>query len=342
MIEILKRLLRNEMFSKKDVEVCVLVLFWYASAAMSVISSKIVLVVCRAPFLLCLTQFTAASVILFMLYLFKNMESSNSKMRQELIELVNVSRIVLIIAVCYTMGFILTNVAFSLGNPSFVETVKASEPVSTVVIGQIFCPEVSSWMTYASLGPIIFGVGLACYGDSTVPFWGVIFALLSNFGFSGRAVAAKILQLESTSTGVVADEVRLFLQVSCIGVFVLIPFAVYFDYTEVVYYAQRPEAHMIIPILLLNGATYTVFSLCSFATITRTNIVTHAVLNALRRVAVIVASAAYFNTKLSTQVLTGGAIAVGGVVWFSVSKNMVNSTSSPNRSPCSHQRVYKV
>ena len=35
------------------------------------------------------------------------------------------------IAASYTMGFMLTNVAFSLSSAPFVETIKSSEPITT-------------------------------------------------------------------------------------------------------------------------------------------------------------------------------------------------------------------
>eukprot|EP01035_Chromulina_nebulosa_P019973 gene19973-25942_t len=38
------------------------------------------------------------------------------------------------IATSYTFGFIFTNIAFSLVNASFAETVKAGEPLSTVLL----------------------------------------------------------------------------------------------------------------------------------------------------------------------------------------------------------------
>lgn len=316
--------------SKATVEVAILVAFWYATASLSVISSKSAMNLCPTPFVLCLMQFLIASLICVSVYFFQA--------RQKKIDfhgsLMKVTPTLIVVAVCYTAGFLLTNIAFSLGNPSSVETIKASEPVSSVLLGQLFYPESVSFLTYVSLVPIIFGVGMSCIGDSaSFPFWCSLFALLSNLGFSGRAVAAKVLQKEHAAHGESADELLMFAQISCIGVCIILPFAFYFDYDVMSVYMNSNASGGIIgadliQIWLFNGVFYTIYNLTSFLVLTRTNVVTHAVLNACRRVVIIAATSFYFETPLSSKIMIGVTIALIGVVCFGISKNLNRKSSS--------------
>jgi solute carrier family 35, member E1 len=322
--------------AQKTAELCGLAALWYGSAVICIISSKSAMLICPSPFLLCTTQFITASIFCSLFYQLMNpgksgtvaelraAASSSNKSRLQL---------VVLISVCYTLGFILTNVAFSLANANSVETVKAAEPISSVILGQIFCPEYASWLTYASLLPIWFGVSMACYGDSSFPLWGVVFAMGSNIGFSGRAVATKKLFALSSNK---PDETMLFGQISIIGLLLLVPLAIVFDSGVVLNNNWHPadsiskESSNFIPflaVLALNGLAYTAYNLASFLVLTRTNLVTHAVLNACRRVVIILFSAWFFSVTITQVNIWGIMIAVGGVLWFALAKSHASTSS---------------
>merc|ERR1711879_802433 len=94
------------------------------------------------------------------------------------------------ISVPYTLGFFFTNLAFSLANASFVETVKSGEPISTVVLANLLLGEVESTATYLSLIPVVVGVAMASSGEAGGSVAAFLATMCSNFGFSGRAVYA--------------------------------------------------------------------------------------------------------------------------------------------------------
>ena len=314
---------------QKALELCGLVTLWYGSAVLCILSSKSAMLMCPAPFLLCTTQFITASVFCVIFYHFSNpgkagviaelMSSRKSANKTEF-------QMVVLISFCYTLGFILTNMAFSLANANSVETIKAAEPISSVILGQIFCPEYASWFTYASLLPIWFGVSMACYGDSAFPLWGVVFAMASNIGFSGRAVATKKLCTLKEKP----DETMLFGQISIIGIALLVPPVMLIDISVVTnnrWYSKgavsEAQSNFVpfLGVLLFNGLAYTVYNLASFLVLTRTNLVTHAVLNACRRVVIILFSAWFFSVSISAVNIWGIVIAVVGVLWFALSKS---------------------
>jgi solute carrier family 35, member E1 len=74
-------------------------------------------------------------------------------------------------------------------------------------------------------------------------------------------------------------------------------------------------------LVISNGLAYTCYNTMSFLVLTRTNMVTHAILNCMRRVFIIVFTCYYFDVKLSNTNLAGVGIAVAGVVFFGIFKS---------------------
>ena len=68
--------------------------------------------------------------------------------------------------------------------------------------------------------------------------------------------------------------------------------------------------------LLLNGATHAMYNAISFAVLNRVSVATHAVLNIMRRVVLIAATAAIFGTAIDSYNWLGIAICVMGGLAF--------------------------
>ena len=89
------------------VELIVLALIWYLCAIITITSTKELMNRVQLPFLLCTSQFIFASALTFMYLKFSNMYKPIPPEAQ---------KVVYQISATYTLGFVLTNVAFSLGN----------------------------------------------------------------------------------------------------------------------------------------------------------------------------------------------------------------------------------
>jgi len=229
------------------------------------------------------------------------------------------------IAVSYTCGFLFTNMAFSVVTTSFAETVKSAEPLSSVVMAYFVLREIESIPTYMCLIPICIGVACSCLHDDSFNTFGFSCAALSNVMFSVRAVYAK--QLVQTSKHLL-DETQLFGYVSVIGLCLLLPVALIQEgasvYSKVVlnwdtnYVGSRS---LFFCILLANGLAYTCYNTMSFLVLTRTNLITHAVLNCVRRVFVIIFTSIFFDLHVSNMNLAGVGVAVAGVMAFAYFKS---------------------
>ena len=76
----------------------------------------------------------------------------------------------------------------------FVETIKSSEPITTVLLAFVLLGETETALSYVCLLPIVGGVALASMGDMSFSALAFAVVQVSNLGFSGRAVFVKQLK----------------------------------------------------------------------------------------------------------------------------------------------------
>merc|ERR1719178_625378 len=71
-------------------------------------------------------------------------------------------------------------VSFAAGAVSFTQIVKASEPVASAILNFLLAGEVLPWQGYASLLPIVGGVGLASLSELSFTWLAFGAAMVSN------------------------------------------------------------------------------------------------------------------------------------------------------------------
>lgn len=211
---------------------------------------------------------------------------------------------------------------------AFAETVKASEPISTVAIGMLYLAETVSLRTYATLVPICMGVAFSCYHDDSFNMTGFILAALSNVCFSSRAVLAKKLNTQYPDA---IDDISMFAKISSQGLVFLVPITILFEGNQIVemLYGASDKSGLIgagsfslLATLIVNGAMFAMYNLVSYLVLRRSDLITHSVLNAFRRVFIILFTTYYFNVSLTLFNMLGVVIAVMGVALFGVSKSL--------------------
>jgi len=290
-----------------------LVIGWYATSMVAITTSKLTMEAARVPLVLCSVQFLSATLLSG-----AAMALQGTPRRfpgKEFTLLGGVSS-------TYTLGFFFTNLAFSLANASFVETIKSGEPISTVVLAYVLLNEVERASTYASLVPVVLGVALASSGEAggTIPATAATIA--SNFGFSARAVFAKQLQRDHPASPSAKSDVCLFFHLHWMGLLALLPLAVFSEAAPLLRAIGEHGFDMarFVSIILLNGGMYTGYNLFSFMVLSRVTTATHSVLNVCRRVCIISFTSAFFGTPMSPVNMAGILIAVAGFVWFTRAK----------------------
>ena len=296
-----------------------LVVLWYGSSCLAITTSKLCMERARVPFVLCACQFGAATLLTKALLVLEDRRKPAAAGGGRAVGAV--ARV----AASYTVGFALTNTAFSLASAPFVETVKALEPVSTAALARLRLGDRESIATYATLAPIVAGVALATGGGvaDAGPDRSLALAvvLACNVCFSLRAVFAKELRRDAPAARAAASGVALFHDVSRLGLPPLVLLAAAAE-RDALAAALAPAARpgLLLARLAVNGVAYAAYNLASFLVLARVATTTHAVLNVFRRVAVIAVTAAVFRVPVSPLNAAGVALAVAGVVAFAASR----------------------
>jgi len=314
------------------INLLILVTIWYFSSIVAISTSKQTMIIVQMPFTLCFCQFSVS-------YITSGLYLTLSGNIREVTR--NESWLIKTSAIFFAMGFIFTNFAFSFVSASFVETIKASEPISSVLLSYIILKEENIFFTYASLVLVCVGVTVSCIGDDQFHIFGFLCATLSNICFSARAVLIKKLYLNSepltsSSESAPLDEIWLYYHLCRIGLVILFPLAFlvewsntlveYVDFTRrafsrssfsLKFSVASSTSNQLIILLLVNGIFFACYNLVSYFVLSRTALITHAVLNVFRRVFVIIFTAIYFNIRLTILNFVGISLAVIGILLFS-------------------------
>lgn len=225
--------------------------------------------------------------------------------------------------------FLSTHDTLLLVSAAFAETVKSSEPISTVLIGMLFLSETVSLRTYGTLVPICSGVAISCYNDDSFNLVGFLLAAASNFCFSTRAVLARKMALQFPD-GI--DDITMFAMISSQGLMFLVPITLVVEGKSIIELlfsdSSSSSNHgdtsltMLGAVLFTNGVLFAVYNLVSYLVLRRSDLITHSVLNAFRRVFIILFTTYFFNNVISNFNVMGILIATGGVVLFGYSKSL--------------------
>jgi solute carrier family 35 protein E1 len=224
-------------------------------------------------------------------------------------------------------------------SPAFAETIKSSEPLTTVLIGYLVLNERSSIRTYLTLIPICFGIAISCYHNDAFNFGGMILAAISNVCFSGRAVLAKKLNKQFPE-GI--DDIQMFANISLKGLYLLLPITLLFEGSSLYSFLQTGltntpsssngkednSTFLLFFFLFINGLVFACYNLVSYLVLRRTDLITHSVFNAFRRVFIIIFTTLYFGFPLSQNNIIGISIAVVGVLLFGYYRSMDTAPKS--------------
>mmetsp|Transcript_21035 Transcript_21035/g.64088 ORF Transcript_21035/g.64088 Transcript_21035/m.64088 type:complete len:218 (-) Transcript_21035:115-768(-) len=188
------------------------------------------------------------------------------------------------------------------GNASFTETVKASEPVASVVLAATLLGEFPTQRTLGAISILIFGTALSCIGEGTMfSTVGLLTALAANVMFALRSVYTKKLKTPSVGGSNVSPKV-LFLYVSCVGVaFNVASYAVSDEPSLLAvvsgFRVEGAPRNLPSPVvlMLINGLCYATYNLSSFMVLQRMSVTGHAVFNVFRRVFIIAATMIAFR-----------------------------------------------
>jgi len=229
----------------------------------------------------------------------------------------------------FALGQVLTVASLSAVAVSFTHVVKALEPAinavaSALVLGQVFHP-----LVYASLAPVFLGVALASAGELSFTPFGFATAMLSNFAFVARNVlATKLGGIGDMGEDKTERKTNQLAVLTIVAAIVLFPIALVLPgglrsipsaWNGAI--ASGVPASKLAYMIGASGFHFFMYQLSSFWVLSLVQPITHSVLNTLKRVVIIIASVFVFRNPVTAQSAAGTAIAIGGVLLYSLTKS---------------------
>ncbi|KAK3033034.1 hypothetical protein RJ639_035660 [Escallonia herrerae] len=232
---------------------------------------------------------------------------------------------ILPLAFLHTMGNALTNISLGKVAVSFTYTIKAMEPFFTVMLSALFLSEWPTLWVVSSLVPIVGGVALASFRESSFNWIGFGSAMASNLTNQSRNVFSKKFMVRKEES---LDNINLFSVITIISFILLVPIAIFMEgvkfspsYLESAA-SQGLNVRELCVRSLLAAFCFHSYQQVSYMILQMVSPVTHAVGNCLKRVVVIVSSVIFFQTPVSPINSIGTGIALAGVFLYSRVKQM--------------------
>ncbi|CAM9730366.1 unnamed protein product [Discosporangium mesarthrocarpum] len=228
------------------------------------------------------------------------------------------------LAFLHTSSHIAAVVGLSAGAVGFVQIVKAAEPFFTSIFSALFLGQIFPAPVYAALIPVVGGVAVASVKELTFNWISFGGAMVSNVAAASRGVLAKASM--DTPKGENMDAGNLYAVMTIMATIMLAPFATLVEGPRFwkLWDAALAAGHTKGTILkgtILSGLFFYMYNEVAFYCLNAINPVTHAVANTLKRVFLIAVSVIVFNHTLTPLGLAGSAVAIAGVLLYSLAKN---------------------
>ena len=230
--------------------------------------------------------------------------------------------------VFFSLGFLTTNYAFSASAASFVETIKASEPISSALLAHLWQIEILGRPEITSLGTIVVGVAFSTLGNGSSTktaasstfqdsLYTCLVVFIANLCFSFRGLYQKLFR----ASGLVLDDLNLQFRMQQVGVFLLVVPVLLREGSSVLSYWWHHGSHgaalgHFLLLSVVNGLCFTGYNLASTYILSRISVVHHAALNCLRRVFAVVCTSIYFQVPLTWLGMSGIALSTAGFLSF--------------------------
>jgi solute carrier family 35 protein E1 len=220
-------------------------------------------------------------------------------------------------------GQLAAMISLGAGPVSFTHIVKALEPffsaaVSVIMFGQWMKPQV-----YATLLPVVGGVGYACLKERSFSWLAFWFAMASNVAFALRAVLSKVA-MTGAGIGTNLTSPNIFGLVTIAAFLISIPVALVGEAGSFMGQwntaMQTQSAKELVKAIFVSGMFHYLNNEVMYLALGNVHPVTLAVGNTMKRVIIMVASVLVFRNEITLQAGIGSAVGISGVLLYSLTK----------------------
>ena len=224
----------------------------------------------------------------------------------------------------HALGQETTMVSLCAGAVSFTHIVKALEPFFSSVVSIVAFGERMPLPVYASLIPVVGGVGYACMKESAFSWLAFSSAMASNLAFALRAVLSKVAMGTAAKSGKNLTSPNVFAVVTIFGFLLSLPMAIIGEGSSIVGLwnkaLQTMSQKQLIQAIIVSGLFHYLNNEVMYLALGNVHPVTLAVGNTMKRVFIMVASVMVFRNPISMQAGIGSAVGISGVLVYSLVK----------------------
>jgi len=225
---------------------------------------------------------------------------------------------IFVVVMTHCLGTILTDFATKFSSASFVNTLKAADPLYTVVLVRWFLKEKFTFLTHVALFVIVCGVFLTCITEFNFVLSGFIASIIANTCFPIRTTFAKRILNKTPNS----DQL-IFFSVS-ISTFVIgfVPSLIEGWYAEdSIWDVLNISSGKLLP-LIQAMLSHCIYNMVSFSLLGQMTALTYSVGNSIKRLIIIYCSILYFGNPVTHLNMLGSLIAVLGVFIYSYEREL--------------------
>lgn len=232
------------------------------------------------------------------------------------------------VGVWHAAGHLATTVSLGAGTVSFTQIVKAMEPFFSSVVAAVVSRQVMPWPVYATLLPVVGGVGYACLQERSFSWFAFGTAMMANVSFALRAVLSKkamtIANNNESSSVPLLTPTNAYALITMAGLVASLPVVLVGEgrtlWSLLQQALRQQSAVSLARAVVLSGLYLHLCNEVMFLALSAVHPITLEVGNTMKRVFVILASVIVFGNVVTTQVAVGSGIGIGGVLSYSLTK----------------------
>eukprot|EP00536_Pseudo-nitzschia_multiseries_P009447 jgi/Psemu1/258158/estExt_Genewise1Plus.C_2630006 len=230
----------------------------------------------------------------------------------------------------HMLGQLATMIALGAGPVSFTHIVKAVEPFFSAMVSGFYF---NKWMppqVYATLIPVVGGVGYACLKELNFSWLAFSAALSSNLFFALRAVVSKSALQSGSASGTHLTAPNMFGLVTMAAFAISIPVGLFmeggsFPSLWAAAIDQVESKAQLVRAIIVSGLFHYLNNEVMYMALGSVHPVTLAVGNTMKRVFILVASVLVFRNPVTVQAGIGSAVGISGVLLYSLTKQYYES-----------------
>ncbi|KAL3924125.1 MAG: hypothetical protein SGARI_006092 [Bacillariaceae sp.] len=236
----------------------------------------------------------------------------------------------------HSLGQLASMVSLGAGPVSFTHIVKAMEPFFSAIVSGVYFGKWMPMQVYATLLPVVGGVGYACLKELNFSWLAFGAAMASNLLFALRAVMSKLALQSGKKAGTNLTPPNMFGLVTWAAFIISIPIALLgegqgFSALWSAALDKVENTSHFLRAIVLSGVFHYLNNEVMYLALGSVHPVTLAVGNTMKRVFILVASVMVFRNPISLQAGIGSGVGIAGVLLYSLTKQYYETLEATGR-----------